>query len=257
MNMLRLKANGRGTGSTTELRAPLTHVINSTVASLSVQTIFCALLVLSFEVCLRKNSKKWINKHKTSGQCVNYSHRLHYFFCFHCSRLTALKSFILRSTRHWKDPFFSWFLLPLSFPLLSLSPPFLFLFYLYITITCPLSTYEHKHTTYIRGEHKYSVQWESLDCLFVTKVGAAVKPLSGVLLTVDCLTETMTTLVAIHLEMHPAQNKADVFIGMANIRTLRGGLKLMQMRHVRLAIGRGRKLSFTLLPLNIFTQFNH
>lgn len=51
MNMLWLKANGKGTGSTAELRAQLTHVINSTVASLSVQNIFFALLVLSFEVC--------------------------------------------------------------------------------------------------------------------------------------------------------------------------------------------------------------
>lgn len=97
--------------------------------------------------------------------------------------------------------------------------PFLFLFYLYITMTCPLSTYEHKHTPYIRGKHKYSVQWESLDCLLVTKVGAAVKPLSAVLLTVDRLTKTMTTLVPIHLEMHPAQNKADVFTGMADLQT--------------------------------------
>lgn len=40
MNMLWLKANGKGTGSTAELRAQLTHVINSTVASLSVQNIF-------------------------------------------------------------------------------------------------------------------------------------------------------------------------------------------------------------------------
>lgn len=34
----------------TELRAQLTHLIKSTVASVSVQTIF-GLLVLSFEVC--------------------------------------------------------------------------------------------------------------------------------------------------------------------------------------------------------------
>lgn len=119
------------------------------------------------------------------------------------------------------------------------------LFYLYITMTCPLSTYEHKHTPYIRGKHKHSVQLESSHCLLVTAVCRFINR------RLSDQDHDHTGANSFGNASRPKQSWCIHRHGWLTDPEWEGSQNECGCGHVRLATGRGAKLWFTLWPSNI------